>query len=294
MPVRFAFTKMQGLGNDYVYVDLFDHPNFPTDAETLGGIAKNVSNRHFGIGSDGLILIGPGNHAPFKMRMFNSDGSESAMCGNGLRCVAKFVSDHHYLEKFNADCDAFLVESGAGVHRVEIVGRDEAARVAQVRLDMGEPGLSNAQIPTAGPADERLVDAPIDVRGTEFRITGVSMGNPHAVIFVDDADRFPVHVHGPQIETLPFFPARTNVEFVTVKSPTELVQRTWERGAGETLACGSGACAVLVAAHLTGRAERKATIHLRGGDLIIEWDEASNHVFKTGPAVHVFSGHITV
>lgn len=283
------FTKMEGLGNDYVYVDLFDGETRLdlADGPMIADLARAVSDRHFGIGSDGLIVVGPGQDAPFRMTMFNSDGSASAMCGNGLRCVAKLVADRGYVP---GNADSFEVESGAGVHGVEVVDRSAKRGVERVRLAMGAPRLTNAEVPTTGPAGERSIDLPLEVAGATYNLTCVSMGNPHAVMFVDDPATFPVAQVGPAIEHHPFFPERTNVEFVRVVSDHELDQRTWERGAGETLACGSGACAVLVAAHLVGHTGRKATIHLLGGDLEIEWDEASNQVFKTGPAVEVFRG----
>ncbi|MGE3854999.1 MAG: diaminopimelate epimerase [Planctomycetota bacterium] len=291
------FTKMEGLGNDYVYVDLFDAAVSldVSDTSRVTDLAVKMSDRHFGIGADGLILIGPGEKAPFRMTMFNADGSRSAMCGNGLRCVAKYVADAGYV-KANGNGngsgapDAFDVESDAGLHHVQVVARDASGGVQRVRLAMGAPRLTNAEVPTTGPAAERTVDFPLEVNGETHRITCVSMGNPHAVIFVDDPSSFPVERVGRAIELHPFFPLRTNVEFVKVVSRNELVQRTWERGSGETLACGSGACAVLVAANLVGHTGREATIHLLGGDLTIEWDEKTNQVFKTGPAVTVFAG----
>ena len=298
---RFDFVKMEGLGNDYVYVDLFEQREFAAtlakQPAALKRLAQRVSDRHFGVGADGLILVGPGERAPFRMTMFNADGSESAMCGNGLRCVAKLVADRGYVEGGTAD--VFEVESGAGVHRVEIASRSDgsgeaAGNVEQVRLAMGAPRLRNREVPTTGPAEARSLEHELLLPGGErVTVSCVSMGNPHAVIFLPpgtDVREHPVTQLGPLVERHPYFPERTNVEFVEVRSETRLIQRTWERGSGETLACGSGACAVLVAAHLTGRAAREATVTLLGGDLRIAWDEASNTVYKTGPATNVFTG----
>lgn len=277
------FTKMHGAGNDYVYVDCFTHetPENPSD------LSVQVSNRHTGIGGDGLILIRPSEVADARMQMFNADGSESEMCGNGIRCVAKFVYDHDICKK-----DLLNIETGAGILALEVAV--ENGKVQQVRVDMGEPILLADEIPTKinGGSDSgnRVVDVPLSVGGHEFQVTCVSMGNPHCVIFVDKATDELVLGLGPKIENDPRFPSRVNVEFVEFISPTEVRQRTWERGSGETLACGTGASAVCVAGVLTGRTERQLTNHLLGGTLKLEWDESSNHVFMTGPATEVFSG----
>ena len=279
------FTKMQGLGNDYVYVDCFHEP-FPEDPASL---AVAVSDRHFGIGGDGLILICPadadGNDA--RMRMYNADGSESEMCGNGIRCVAKYLYDHGICQT-----SPLKIETGAGVLTLELM--IENVKVDRVRVDMGPAILNPASVPTTLRADagedEPIVDQVITVDGHSFPVTCVSMGNPHCVIFVDEATDDLVTRFGPLIETDARFPRRINVEFVEVISPTEVRQRTWERGSGETLACGTGASAVCVAGVLTGRTSRAITNHLLGGVLLLEWDEASGHVFMTGPATEVFSG----
>lgn len=273
------FTKMHGIGNDYVYVDCFRNP-LPADPAEL---ARKVSDRHFGIGGDGLILICPSdNGADARMRMFNADGSESEMCGNGLRCVAKFVHDHGIAPK-----ERLRLQTGRGILTVdlEIAG----GKAARVRVNMGEPILEPKKIPTTF-SGERAVNVPLVVDGRTFEATCVSMGNPHCVIFVPQATDELVLGWGPKIEHAPQFPARVNVEFVEVVSPTELRQRTWERGSGETLACGTGASAVCVAGVLTGRSRRDVTIHLLGGDLQIHWNESDNHVYKTGPAAEVFTG----
>ncbi len=272
------FTKMHGAGNDYVYVNGFEETI--DDPEAL---AVRVSDRHFGIGSDGLILILPSERADVRMRIFNADGSEAEMCGNGVRCVAKFAYEHGLARK-----KRLVVETGAGLLPVELFP-DAAGRVERVRVGMGKPRLARGEIPMAGPAGARAVDIPLEVAGRSLRATCVSMGNPHCVIYVDDVDSFPVAEVGPRIERHPLFPQRTNVEFVQVLSPGEVRQRTWERGAGETLACGTGASAVTVAGVLTGRSGRRIVNHLAGGDLELEWLE-NGPVLMTGPATEVFSG----
>lgn len=273
------FTKMHGAGNDYVYINGFDEP--VSDPVAL---AQQVSNRQFGIGSDGLILILPSEVADIRMRMFNPDGSESEMCGNGIRCVAKFSFDHGLVKKLDIE-----VETGNGILPLKMFLGDSGL-VARVQVDMGEPKLTRGNLPMLGSADDQAVLVPLDVAGQQFELTCVSMGNPHAVIYVADVESFPVAEIGALIENHSLFPRRTNVEFVQVVSATEVIQRTWERGAGETLACGTGASAVVVAGVLTGRTERKIINHLRGGDLELEWLEGGS-VMMTGPAVEVFSGN---
>ncbi|GAB4166056.1 MAG: diaminopimelate epimerase [Geothermobacteraceae bacterium] len=276
------FTKMHGLGNDYVYINGFEQ-QVPDPVS----LAVRVSDRHFGIGSDGLILILPSGTADARMRIFNADGSEAEMCGNGLRCVAKFV-----YERGISRSNPMRIETGAGILTVDLfVDADD--RVEKVRVDMGRPRLVRSEIPMTGPAGERAVEIPIEAGGQHLRATCVSMGNPHCVVFVDDVDAFPVTEVGPLLETHPMFPRRINVEFVQVLNRTEVRQRTWERGAGETLACGTGASAVTVAAVLTGRCERRIINHLAGGDLELEWLE-DGPVLMTGPATEVFSGEFEV
>jgi len=273
------FTKMQGIGNDYVYVDCFANPA-PKDPAVL---ARRIADRHFGVGGDGLILISPSDvGADARMRMFNADGSEAEMCGNGLRCVAKYVYDHGICRN-----QRLKLQTGRGVLTVDLeIAGDKAERV---RVNMGAPILDANQIPTKLPGNPP-VNAPLKVDGRIFQVTCVSMGNPHCVIFVERATDELVLGFGPKIERAPEFPARVNVEFVEVIGPSEVRQRTWERGSGETLACGTGASAVCVAGVLTGRTDRRIINHLLGGDLELFWDDRDNHVYKTGPAVEVFSG----
>ncbi|MCA9143910.1 MAG: diaminopimelate epimerase [Planctomycetales bacterium] len=272
------FTKMHGAGNDYVYVNCFDQP-LPQDAPEL---ARQMSHRHFGIGGDGLILIRPSEIADARMQMFNLDGSEAEMCGNGIRCVAKYVYDHGISRQ-----PTLQIETGAGVLTLDVETTN--GLVDRVRVDMGEPILEATRIPTTLPGSP-VVDAPLEVEGQSFLVTSVSMGNPHCIVFVDSASDELVLGIGPKIERHPAFPAKVNVEFIEIISRTEVRQRTWERGSGETWACGTGASAVCVAGVLAGRTERKILNHLLGGDLELEWNEASNRVFMTGPATEVFSG----
>jgi diaminopimelate epimerase len=275
------FTKMQGAGNDYVYVNCFEET-----VENPAEVAIRVSDRNFGIGSDGLILIMPSPVADVKMRMFNSDGSESEMCGNGIRCVAKYAYDHGIVSK-----QEITAETGAGILTLQLFTNGN--KVDRVRVNMGEPRLTRAEIPMTGDGSLRVVSEPLNILHSTFPITCVSMGNPHCVIFVDDVKNFPVEKYGPLIENHELFPRRTNVEFVQVISRTEVRQRTWERGAGETLACGTGASAVSVAGVLNGLTERRILNHLSGGDLELEWQE-DGPVFMTGPAVEVFTGEMDI
>jgi diaminopimelate epimerase len=272
------FTKMHGIGNDYVYVNLFDQPA-PDDPAAL---AVAVSDRHFGIGSDGLILIVPSGHADARMRMFNADGSESEMCGNGVRCVAKYLHDHGLARK-----DRVTVETGRGVLTLDL--EVEGGKARRVRVDMGEPILRAADIPTTLAGDPP-VRVPVRVLGRELLVTAVSMGNPHAVAYVDHVDHLAVAELGPALESHPAFPKRVNAHFVEVLGPAEVRMRTWERGSGITLACGTGACAVCVAGVLTGSTGPRIVAHLPGGDLELQWEGAGHPVFMTGPATEVFSG----
>jgi diaminopimelate epimerase len=272
------FTKMHGAGNDYVYVNGFDQV-IPDERSDL---AIRVSDRRFGVGSDGLILILPSKIADARMQMFNADGSESAMCGNGIRCVAKYVYDHGLCRN-----EQLRIETGAGVLSVDLCLKD--GLVDSVTVDMGQPILEAARIPTLL-AEQTVVNFPMAIDGHRLFVTCVSMGNPHCVIFVPEATDELVLQVGPKLEKDPRFPQRTNVEFVEILSPREVKQRTWERGSGETWACGTGASAVCVAGVLTGQTDREILNHLRGGDLRLRWEEATNHVFMTGPAVEVFHG----
>lgn len=271
------FTKMHGAGNDYVYVNCFDEP-FP---ENPAELARILSDRHFGIGGDGLILICPSEKGHARMRMFNADGSESEMCGNGVRCVAKYVYDHAIARE-----TTLRIETGAGIRSIELEVENGRARRATV--DMGEPILEAARIPTTL-VGSPVVNAPLSVGGRTLEVTCVSMGNPHAVTYVDELSDAWVLGLGPKIETSDVFPKRVNAEFVQVLSPREVRMRVWERGSGETLACGTGACAVCVAGVLSGRTERRIIAHLPGGDLELHWHE-DGAVRMTGPAVEVFSG----
>ncbi len=272
------FAKMHGAGNDYIYVNGFEET-----VDNPARLAVEVSNRNFGIGGDGLILILPSKVADVRMRIFNPDGSEAEMCGNGIRCVAKYAYDHGLVRERE-----IAVETGAGILRLETF-LDRAGRVGRVKVDMGRPRLTRGEIPVAGAPDEQVIGAELKILDRTFHITCVSMGNPHCVIFVDNVDEFPIEKYGPVIERHPLFPNRVNVEFVEVVSPDHVRQRTWERGAGETLACGTGASAVTVAGVLNGRTERIVRNELRGGALEMEWSE-EGPVFMTGPAVQVFEG----
>jgi diaminopimelate epimerase len=273
------FTKMHGAGNDYVYINGFEE-----QIDDPVKLAQQVSQRRFGIGADGLILILPSEVADVRMRMFNIDGSEGAMCGNGIRCVAKYAYDHGLVDRLK-----MTVETGAGILSL-VLFVDSSGLVSRVQVNMGAPRLTRGEIPMSGPATETAVAIPLEIDHQQFEITCVSMGNPHAVVFVADVEQFPVTEIGPQIENHPWFPDRVNVEFVQVVNPAEVIQRTWERGSGETFACGTGASAVTVAGVLTGRTERKIINHLRGGDLELEWLE-SGEVLMVGPAVEVFHGN---
>jgi diaminopimelate epimerase len=272
------FTKMHGAGNDYVYVNCF-HEKIPSD---IVGLAQRISHRHFGVGSDGLILIRPSERADARMQMLNADGSESEMCGNGIRCVAKYVYDHGIAKK-----ETLKIETGAGVLTLNVETKNGLAE--RIRVDMGEPILEAAKIPTKL-AGSPVVNVPLKVGDATLAVTCVSMGNPHCVTFVEKATDDLVLGLGPKVERDAHFPARVNVEFVEVISPKEVRQRTWERCSGETWACGTGASAVCVAGVLSGRTERRILNHLLGGDLELHWNEADNRVYMTGPATEVFSG----
>ncbi len=276
----FKFTKMHGIGNDYLLVDAMK--TAPSEAK-LSAIAKALCDRHFGIGADGLILVLPSHAADFKMRIFNSDGSEAEMCGNGVRLFAKFVYDRGYTREKD-----MVVETLAGLIRPRV--RVRGGRVTGVRVDMGPPRLQRSEIPMKGPGRERVVGERIRALGRRYEITALSMGNPHCVLFVDDVERTKVDEIGPAIEHHDLFPRRTNVEFAQIVGEGEIRMRVWERGAGETLACGTGASAVLVAAVLNGLSPRRAAIHLSGGDLKVHWNPETDHVFIEGPAEEICTG----
>lgn len=272
------FVKMHGIGNDYVFVDCFEQ-SLPDAPERL---APQISDRHFGVGGDGLILILPSDVADARMRIFNADGSEAEMCGNGVRCVAKYL-----YERGRARKNPLRIETGRGVLTLEL--QVEAGRVRRVKVDMGEPVLEAERIPTTLPGNP-VVDVPLSVgNGAQVRVTCVSMGNPHCVIFTEELSDERVRGWGPLIEHHPAFPQRVNVEFAQVVSRTRVRARVWERGSGETLACGTGACAICVSGALTGRTERAICVELPGGELDIEWS-GEGHVFMTGPATTVFKG----
>ena len=273
------FTKMQGIGNDYVYVNCFQET-----VEHPGEVAKLVSDRHCGIGSDGLILIKPSDVADFEMDMYNSDGSRGAMCGNGIRCVAKYVYDYGLTDK-----TSITVNTASGIKYLDLTIED--GKAVQIRVNMGAPILEPFKIPVIS-EKEIVLDEPILADGKEYRITAVSMGNPHAVTYIDDVKGLDIEKIGPQFEHHPIFPDRVNAEFVKVLDRHTVEMRVWERGAGETLACGTGACAVAVASILNGLTEDEVTVKLLGGDLKIYWDRKENLVYMTGPAEVVFDGEI--
>ncbi len=275
------FTKMQGLGNDYVYVNCFKET-----IENPPEMAKKVSNRNFGIGSDGLIMINPSDVADFEMEMYNADGSRSEMCGNGIRCVGKYVYDYGLTEK-----EHISVETLAGIKYLDLTVED--GKVKLVKVDMGNPELVPANIPIVADGD-RVIDEPINVNGTGYRMTGVSMGNPHAVVYVEDVKGLDIEKIGPAFENHERFPNRVNTEFVKVLDQNTVEMRVWERGSGETMACGTGACAVAVACILNGLTEDKVTVKLLGGDLQIEWDKEADKVYMTGPAEVSFDGEINL
>lgn len=271
------FTKMHGAGNDYIYVNGFDQ-----HIEDLSGAAIKLSDRHYGVGSDGLVAILPSECCDFRMRMFNSDGSEAEMCGNASRCVAKYV-----FEKGLTDKTEITLETGAGKKVLKLNLFNNI--VTSVTVDMGEPVLLASDIPVVSQSTD-FIDKTVIIGNDEWKVTCVSMGNPHAVVFTKEIENLDLPVTGPLFENNSLFPSKVNTEFVSVVDRNNLRMRVWERGAGETLACGTGACAVLVASVLNNLTERKATVSLLGGDLNIEWDAVSNHVFMTGPAEFVFEG----
>lgn len=274
------FTKMHGSGNDYIYINCFQEV---IDSPEI--LATSLSDRHKGIGSDGLVLIMPSDIADFRMRMFNSDGSEAQMCGNACRCVGKFVYEYELTDKTEVS-----LETNAGIKYLRLFP-GKTGNVERVRVDMGEPILIASRIPVIA-SEDMIVNQLIDFDPEQYKITCVSMGNPHAIIFASKINVLELDIIGKKIEHFRLFPERTNVEFVEIVSPHEAKARVWERGTGETQACGTGACAVLVAGVLTGTLERNAIIALPGGDLQVEWRESNNHVYMTGDAVTVFEGEL--
>ncbi|MDD5937336.1 MAG: diaminopimelate epimerase [Clostridiales bacterium] len=273
------FTKMQGCGNDYVYVNcLTETVNDPN------GFARKVSNRHYGIGSDGLILIKESRTEDFTMHMYNSDGSQGEMCGNAIRCVGKYVFDHNLTDKTKLS-----IETLGGTKYLDLTVVDD--KVTMVTVDMGEPILEPKRIPIAV-NEEKVLNMPMKVLEREFQLTGISIGNPHGVVFIDDTKRFPIEIYGPEFEHHTLFPERINTEFVQVLNRNEINMRVWERGSGETWACGTGATCSAFACMLNGYTDDKVTVHMLGGDLTISYDRKINHLYMTGPAEEVFEGTI--
>ncbi|TCK92433.1 diaminopimelate epimerase [Natranaerovirga hydrolytica] len=271
------FTKMHGLGNDYIYINCFEE-----DVKKPSELAIEMSNRNFGVGSDGLVLIMPSQKADFRMRMFNADGSEAEMCGNAIRCVGKYVYDNGLTHELN-----IAVETLAGIKILDM--KVENGKVELVKVDMGEPIFDPALVPVKSEKNP-VIGETIEVNGTVYDFTCVSVGNPHAITYVHNVDDFPVQEVGKIVEVNEKFPKKTNVEFVQVVDKNTLKMRVWERGSGETMACGTGACATLVATVLNNKSNRKSTIKLLGGDLLIEWNDNDNHIYMTGPATVSFQG----
>ncbi len=279
MTQKITFTKMHGLGNDFIVIDALTHT---LDVAYYTDLALQLCDRHTGIGGDGIVFVLPSDKAHFKMRIINSDGSEPEMCGNGLRCFAQFVYQNKLI-----NTPTFQVETLAGIKEPSVLEN------GLIKVDMGIPILERSQIPMLGtPKNTPVINMPITAHHSNFLMTGVNMGNPHAVIFVDDLKKIDLDTLGTKFEHHPLFPERINTEFVKIINKQEARMIVWERGAGKTLACGTGACAVLVAGVLTDKLERTATIHLPGGPLEINWDANTNHVIMTGPATHVFDGTI--
>lgn len=275
------FTKMHGIGNDYVYVNCFEE-----FVKNPAEVSKFVSDRHFGIGSDGLILISPSAIADFRMNIYNADGSQAEMCGNGIRCVAKYVYDYGLTDKTEIS-----VETLAGIKYLRL--QVENGKVASVEVNMGAPILEPKEIPVAV-EESPVVNVPVEVKGKIYHMTCVSMGNPHAIIFMNNVKDLDIAAIGPYFENHTVFPKRTNTEFVEVLDRNTVNMRVWERGSDETLACGTGACATTVACILNDKTENEVTVHLLGGDLKIRWDREANQVYMTGPATVVFDGEITL
>lgn len=273
-----SFTKMHGIGNDYIYINCME-----SVPDRLPELAEEMSDRHFGVGGDGIVLICPSDKADFRMRMFNNDGSEARMCGNASRCIAKYVHDHKLTDK-----TCISLETLSGI-KVLSLNMSPSGEVESVTVDMGEPELNAGLVPVRSTA-EKMVEEPVATSCGEVRVTAVSMGNPHGVVFVDRIEDVPFETLGPELEKHSMWPDRANIEVLQIISPSEARMRVWERGTGETLACGTGACASAVAAALTGRCGREVTIHLRGGDLHIRWAD-NGHVMMTGGATEVFEGN---
>jgi diaminopimelate epimerase len=276
------FTKMHGLGNDYVYLDCTKGGTI----NNISSLAQFVSNRHFGVGSDGLILICSSDICDFKMRMFNADGSEAGMCGNGIRCVGKYVYDKGLTHKTE-----ITVETLAGIKKLKL--QVEEGKVKTVEVDMGEPILEASKIPVLA-TNSPVTNLKIQVDDKEFTFTCVSMGNPHAITIVDNVEKFDVEKYGSKLEVDSYFPEKANIEFIKIIDENTIQMRVWERGSGETFACGTGACATAVACNLNGLTNDEVTVKLLGGDLKIKWNKENNHIYMTGPAVTVFEGELEI
>ncbi len=283
--MKIDFVKMHGLGNDFILIDCINKSL--GDSSFLSYLAKKLCHRNFGIGADGLILILPSSKADIQMRIFNSDGTEAQMCGNGIRCFAKYAFENKLISK-----TIFTVETLAGIITPELIFKDK--EISGIKVNMGSPKLKRREIPMIGEDTLTVVDETLKVNLKQtFKITCVSMGNPHCIVFVDDVQSTPVENIGPKIENHPLFPEKTNAEFIQIINNKELNFRVWERGVGETLACGTGACAALVASVLNKKTDREATIHLQGGDLYIHWAN-DKHIYMTGPAELVFKGEMEI
>lgn len=278
------FVKMQGIGNDYIYIDTLhgETPDYLEESK-IPDLSRKISDRHFGVGTDGLILILPSDHADFRMRIFNADGSEAKMCGNGVRCVAKYVKDLGFTDK-----DVITVQTESGIKTLRLFSDENG--VKEVEVDMGAPYFKRREIPVAGPSDETMDDQVLKADDKEFKVTGIGMGNPHGVVYFEDVDSLDLPKIGPQLENSPVWPDRANIEFVQIISPSEIKIRVWERGSGETWACGTGACAAAVASYTKGKTNPDVTVNLRGGKLRIKYDPVANKVFMTGGAEFVAQG----
>lgn len=275
------FTKMHGIGNDYIYIDCFHEK-----AGDVPALSRKLSDRHFGIGGDGIILIEPSEKADCKMDMYNADGSRGKMCGNGIRCVGKYVYERGITKK-----DVITVETLSGIKTLRLDVKD--GKVASVEVNMGKPVIRTDEIPAVFGKNE-IINEQAAFGGEKYNITCVSMGNPHCIVFTDSVDGIDIEKTGPLFENNPMFPERVNTEFVQIISDEEIKMRVWERGSGETLACGTGACASAVACVLNGKTGRRVRVHLKGGDLDIYWDEKSGSVFMRGPAEFVFDGNVEI
>lgn len=275
------FVKMHGAGNDYIYINLFEEK-----VDNPENLSRTLSDRHFGVGSDGLVLIGPSEKGDFSMRMFNADGSEGEMCGNAARCVGKYVYEKGLTSKRE-----IALETKSGMKLLQFQIDPVSGSVERVRVDMGEPRTESGSIPVSSD-DPEVINRPLDIGGKVYPITCVSMGNPHAVTFMEDVEPLDIATVGPEFENNPIFPQRINTEFVQVIDSRTIKMRVWERGSGETLACGTGACASVVAGVMNGLCEAKTTVHLKGGVLEIEWNRNNNHVFLSGDAHFVFEGSV--